>query len=165
LDKIIDITNDVVSLIDEKDLAAHFGMSYDKEDAKACKEHKDMEEKKSHLIEALARKARAAADKNNGFDDALKHLKKWADIDSDLKYSILALERDGRAERWGSVLKLLNDLIKKNGEDTKGGICPLTKKELLERRAATFDMLGYSHLKESDIKWRAIASPKSYALF
>ena len=164
LDKIIDIANDVVSLIDEKDLAAHFGMSYDKEDAKACKEHKDMEEKKSHLIEALARKARATADNNNGFDDALKHLKKWADIDS-LKYSILALERDARAERWGSVLKLLNGLIKKNGEDTKGGICPLTKKELLERRAAMFDKLGYSHLKESDNKWRAIASPKSFALF
>ena len=165
LDKILEIADGTISLIDEKELAAHFGTSYDKEDAKACKEHKDMEEKKSQLVEVLARKARAAGDKDDGFDEALKHLKKWADVDSDLKYSSLVLQRDSRAERWGSVLKLLNGLIKKNGEDTKGGICPLSKKELLERRASLFTKLGYSHLKESDDKWRVIASPKSFALF
>ena len=165
MDKILEIADGTISLIDEKELAAHFGTSYDKEDAKACKEHKDMEEKKSQLVEVLARKARAAGDKDDGFDEALKHLKKWADVDSDLKYSIFILQRDSRAERWGSVLKLLNGLIKKNGEDTKGGICPLPKKELLERRASLFTKLGYSHLKESDDKWRVIASPKSFALF
>jgi len=166
LEKIVKIADCIVALIDEKDLAAHFGTEHDKEDAKACKEHKEMEEKKAFLVESLARKARAAADKKEGFSDALMHLKKWVDIDnSNLKYSILVLERDAQAGRSGSVLKLLNTLIKTNGEDTKGGICPLSKSELLERRAALFEKLGYSHLLTNDKKWRAIASPKSYALF
>ena len=169
LEKVVEVADSIIHLIPEAELAAHFGLVYDQEDPKSCKEHKEMEEKKKFLIEALARKARAVADDGKSpssrFDDALKHLSRWLDVDSDLKYAVLIIERGERAGRMGAVLKLLNDLLKKNGDDTKGGICPMTKSDLLGRRAKVLDQLGFSHLSENDMKWRVIASPKSFALF
>jgi len=180
LNDVIDAADKIVDLIDENELILHYGVTgyYDKEDAKACKDRKDRDEKKNILIEALARKARAFADleksgshssdeKNatSSFDDTIKDIKRWVDIDSNLKYAVLVLERERRAERPGAVLKLLEKLLKNNGDDTKGGICPLTKSALLERRAAVFKELGYTHLVEHDNLWKLLSSPKDFALF
>jgi len=133
-------------------------------------EHKEMEKKKDILVEALARKARACGDmevsaESTDFDSTLKELKKWTDIDKDKKYAVLVVEREKRAERPGAALKLLNGLIKNNGEDTKGGICPLSKADLLAKRAQILEDLGYVELVEHDKKWRVISAPKDYALF
>lgn len=90
-------------------------------------EHKEIQKRKDILVEALARKARAycdlapTEDSAADFEATLKELKEWIDIDSDKKYAVLVLEREKRAKRFGSVLKLLNALIKNNGDDTKGG--------------------------------------------
>ena len=133
-----------------------------------------MDEKKVFLIEALSRKVYAIADiEKSGisvdgipsFDNALKHLTKWEDIDTNKKFSVLLLEREKRAGRFGTMLKLLNSLLKKEGEDTKGGICPLTKLDLLSKRAEVFKELGYMHLLQRDEIWKAISSPKVYSLF
>lgn len=129
-----------------------------------------MEKKKEILVEALARKARAYGDivpseNASDFDDTLKELKKWIDIDADKKYAVLVLEREKRAERFGAALKLLNALLKNNGDDTKGGICVMSKADLLAKRAQILDGLGYAELVEHDRKWRIISSPKDYALF
>lgn len=95
----------------------------------------------------------------------LKELQKWIDIDADKKYAVLILEREKRAERFGAALKLLNTLIQNNGEDTKGGICPMSKADLLAKRAQILEELGYGELVEHDKKWRVISAPKDYALF
>jgi hypothetical protein len=128
-----------------------------------------MEKKKEILIEALARKARAYSDiassDSTDFDSTLKELQKWIDIDKDKKYAVLTIERDMQAERFGAVLKLLNALINNKGEDTKGGICPMSKADLLAKRARVLEALGYSELVEHDKKWRVISAPKNYALF
>lgn len=129
-----------------------------------------MEKKKGILVEALARKARAYGDiistgDTSGFESTLKQLKKWIDIDTDYKYAVLVIEREKRADRLGAALKLLNALIKNNGEDTKGGICPLSKATLLSKRAQILEDLGYTELVEHDKKWRVISAPKDYALF
>jgi len=169
LDTITDAADEVVKLVPETELAVHFGIDYDKEDPVACKKRKDMEEKKTFLVEALARKARAISsmdeEPSGSFDATLKDLQKWADIASEKKFAVLALEKEKRAKRMGSVLKSLNDLLKNKGEDTKGGICPLTKSDILQRRAEVFEQLGLSHLATIDQKWRSISAPKEYALF
>lgn len=131
---------------------------------------KEMEKKKDILVEALARKARAFGDIDSSadgtdFETTLKDLKKWIDIDKDNKYAVLVLEREKRAERLGAALKLLNSLIKNNGEDTKGGICPMSKANLLTKRAQILEDLGYTELVEHDKKCRVISAPKDYALF
>lgn len=129
-----------------------------------------MEKKKEILVEALARKARAFGDIESpadaeDFETTLKELKKWIDIDKDNTYAVLVLERERRAERLGAALKLLNGLIKNNGEDTKGGICPMSKADLLMKRAQILEDLGYTELVEHDKKWRVISAPRDYALF
>jgi hypothetical protein len=129
-----------------------------------------MEKKKDILVEALARKARAFGDiespaDSTDFETTLKELKKWIDIDEDNKFAVLVLQRERRAKRLGVVLKLLNSLIKNNGEDTKGGICPMPKANLLMKRAQILEDLGYTELVEHDKKWRVISAPKDYALF
>jgi len=171
LSKIIDSGNAVIDLVDESDLALHFGTIHDKEDPNSCKERKEMEEKKVYLKEALARKARAVGDdlteKNDAvYEDALKHLKKWEKVDaSNKKLAALVLQKDGKARRFGSQLKLINELLKNNGDDTKGGICPMSKIELLEKRTEVLNNLDYSHLVERNKEWKAISSPKDYLPF
>jgi hypothetical protein len=129
-----------------------------------------MEKKKGYLVEALARKARAysdiaTADAAASFDSTLKSLKKWADIDSDKKFAVLTIEQEKRAGRPGSALKLLDTLIKNKGEDTKGGVCPLSHSDLLKKRAQIFEELGYKSMVEHDKTWRVISNPKAFALF
>ena len=107
----------------------------------------------------------STGDASADFESTLKELKKWIDIDKDNKYAVLVIEREKRAERLGTALKLLNTLIKNNGEDTKGGIGPMTKATLLEKRAQILEELEYVELVEHDKKWKVISAPKDYALF
>eukprot|EP00592_Proboscia_alata_P006867 CAMPEP_0194358936 /NCGR_PEP_ID=MMETSP0174-20130528/6168_1 /TAXON_ID=216777 /ORGANISM="Proboscia alata, Strain PI-D3" /LENGTH=813 /DNA_ID=CAMNT_0039129557 /DNA_START=12 /DNA_END=2450 /DNA_ORIENTATION=- len=84
------------------------------------------------------------------FDDIVKHMRNWVDIDANLKFSVLTLERERRANHPGHVLKLLNKLLEKNGEDTKGGICHITKSDIYKRRTTVLEELNYDHLVERD---------------
>jgi len=135
-------------------------------------ERKDMEEMKTFLTEALARKTRAVGDASPEKDDAgefetaLKHLNKWETVDaSNKKLAALVLLKYGKEKRLGSQLKLLNELLKNNGDDTKGGICPLTKIDLLAKRTEVLKNLNYSHLVERNEKWKALSLPDDYTLF
>lgn len=134
-----------------------------------------MDGRKKNLIEALSRKALALADfdeeespvieTNGDFERTLKELKKWVDIDSDMKFAELVLARERRAKRFGETIKLLNKLIKSKGEDTKDGIYPLSLSDVFERRADILKEMGSNHLVENDRKWRLICNPKEYAVF
>lgn len=126
-----------------------------------------MKERKGFLTEALARMALAyadmkAADSNDKFEDTLKKLKEWAEIDSSDKYAALVIERETRAGRLGAALKVLNKLI---GKEVKDAIKPITKAELYEKRVQIFEQLGYSILVGYDKSTRVISCPKSYRLF
>jgi uncharacterized membrane-anchored protein YjiN (DUF445 family) len=140
------------------------------EDPKASKKDKEMQEKKTLLSDALARMAMAYADMatdddaNTKFDETLKRLKAWVDIDATEKYSKLVMEREERAGRYGLALKVINKVLSKEIKD-KDFTGSISKPSLLEKRAAIFEKLGYSVLVEYDKKNRIIACPKSYALF
>jgi tripeptidyl-peptidase-2 len=169
LDVVVSAADAVATRISEDALALHFGRKSDTEDPESVKERKDMKEKKTFLIDALARMALAYADTRSDeaavkFDETLKRLKAWIDIDSSDKYAALVIERETRAGRFGSVLKVLNKLISKESKD-KDSIKTLSKSELYEKRAAIFEQLGFKVLVEYDMKARVIACPKAYALF
>jgi predicted RNA-binding protein Jag len=169
LGAVVSAADAVVSRISEDALALHFGRKSDTEDPEAVKERKDMKEKKMFLIEALARLALAYADIQSEdatakFDETLKTLKAWTDIDTSDKYAALVIERETRAGRHGSVLKVLNKLITNTAKE-KDSIKVLSKSELYEKRAAILKKLGFDILVEYDMKNRVIACPKAYALF
>lgn len=169
LPKIVEAADRVIAEISEDELALHFGKKQDKEDPEKVKKNKEMEKKKNNLIEALVRKGLAYADSKeedapSKFDKTLSDLQPWAEIDSNGKYVALALERDCRAGREGLALKRINKLLTKNGKDT-GGVKPLTKSDLLEKRASIFRALGYSALYERDKAMKFVAAPADYKLF
>ena len=63
------------------------------------------------------------------------------------------------------MLKLLTTLLENDGKDTKDSICPMTKKDLLEKRKEVLETLNYTHLQQRDAVWGVIASIKNFALF
>jgi len=98
----------------------------------------------------------------------LGHLSKWDSIDSTegrIKYAVLLLEREKRAARPGSMLKLLNALLKNKGDVPKAGIYPLTRDELVEARIKVLTGLGYTHLLEREVKWKLLVAPNDFTLF
>ena len=174
LPEIVAAADKVIAQISEDELALHFGRKVDKDDPEKLKKNKDMEKKKSYLVEAIVRKAYAFVDQvglgdgdvaaGEKFDQILKELSAWVDIDSNGKYAALAIERDCRTERHGAALKRINKLLLKNGKDS-GGIKPLSKGDLLEKRSKIFKTLGYTVLEERDRAMKFVASPQHYKLF
>jgi len=128
-----------------------------------------MKEKKGFLIEGMARRALALADsiaddgaRTDMFDQALKNLKEWVDVDGSDKYAALVILREERAGRYGTILKLLNKLL---GKEVKDAIKPMSKSSILEKRQEILAVLGYDALVEYDKRTRIISCPKSYMLF
>ena len=162
---IIQTCESVISRISEDELAKHFGKKSDPEDPKALKIHNDFTAQKSQLTEALARMALAYADsKDAKFDETLKKLKEWVNIESSTKYATLVMERDSRAENYGLVLKQLDKLLSKDVKE-KDLLVPMKKSDIFKKRSEVLALLGYDALVAVDSKTRVIASPKGYALF
>mmetsp|Transcript_8805 Transcript_8805/g.11071 ORF Transcript_8805/g.11071 Transcript_8805/m.11071 type:complete len:1292 (+) Transcript_8805:46-3921(+) len=167
LQSIIDTADLVINQVDQKELAAHFGSNHDEEDPKSTKERKVMEEKKTFLIEALARKSHAKVKySDEEFNDSLKHLLKWVNVENDKKYAVLCLEKYKRSNRLGLMIKLLTSLLENKGKDTNDGIFPLTYEDIIKERITIFRNLDYTHLVERDEAWLRISTTtKDYALF
>jgi hypothetical protein len=128
----------------------------------------EIKEKKSFLIEALVRMALAYANSKSDddkFHETLKRLKAWVDFETYNKYAALNIETEMRAGRYGLALKQINKLLIKNEIKEKDMIQPLTRSDLMEKRAAIFEKLGYSLLAEYDKRTRVIACPKKYTPF
>ncbi|KAL3924971.1 MAG: hypothetical protein SGILL_000709 [Bacillariaceae sp.] len=170
LPKIDEAANAVLAEISEDELALHFGRKLDKDDPEKVKTNKDMEKKKSALTETLARQALAYSemtsdDSSDNFTKTLNSLKSWVDIDTNGKFADLAITRDIRAGRHGLALKRINKLLGKlSGKDT-GGVKPLTKADLIEKRAEILKQLGYGGLVKREQAMKLVTSPASYALF
>lgn len=169
LKDIIESAEQILSQIPADEIALYFGKKHDKEDPTKVKMNKDMEKRKGYLVDAIVRKALAHADSREEnaparFDSALNDLKQWVDIDSNGKYALLALERDTRAGHFGLALKRIMKLLSKNGKDT-GGVKPLNKSDLLERRATILQQVGYTSLHKRDKAFKFVASPADYKVF
>lgn len=167
LETIVDAAESVIALISEIELAQHFGRAIDKEDHETVKLNKDLAEKKDFLVDALARQALAYADMTapdaaEKFQEALRHLKSWIDIESSEKYAALYMEQESRAGRHGNVLKTLGKLLEKDVKDT---LRPMNRLELLEKRVALLEQVGFDALAEYDKRSQMLAAPKSYCLF
>jgi len=170
LARVIQACDNIMSRVDENEMAMHYGVAHDKDDPSVKKKCKDVDEKKVLLVEALARRARAAADAEGdgnviSFEGAMKHLRKWVpDVDSSAKYAVLALEKDKRAQRTGLVLKLLDKLLKTD-DATTGSICVLSRKKLWERKIEVLRELHYDHLADLESSRLTSAYPNAHALF
>jgi len=169
---IIEVADQIISLIPEDELALHFGKKFDKENPEEVKKNREMEKRKSYLVEALIRKAFIFAeltdeDSSTKFDTTLSVLKSWIDIDVNGKYARLALERDIRSGYFGLALKRINKLLSKNGKDgsSSGGIKTLSRVELLEKRATICQTAGYTALYKRDQAMKFVATPADYKLF
>ena len=157
----------VTSRISGDELALHFGRKHDSFDPVALQERKEMKEKKAFLVEALARMALAYSCMSNEeegahekFVETLKHLKEWIDIESIDKYSQLHMEREERAGRLGSVLKIVNKLLSKDPKE-KDFLLPVTKAWLYEKRIDLLGKLGFHALVDHDRMTRITSCPPS----
>ena len=169
LSEIIESANAVLAEISEDELALHFGRKVDTDDPQANKADKQMKEKKSFLVEALARSAMAHAEINTKasdtvFEKLLSRMKAWVDIESEKLYLGIYLEREKRAERYGVVVKAINKILAKEIKD-KDFLYPTSKASLMKERADALGKLGYTALVDRDNKMRVVACPQSYALF
>jgi tripeptidyl-peptidase-2 len=170
-ENILEAADNVIAEISEDELALHFGKKVDQDNPEKVKTNKKFETRKTNLIDALVRKALVFAEANDldsegsKFDHTLVKLKSWVDIDTNGKYAALSIERDSRLGNHGLVLKRLNKLISRIGSKDTGGVKPLTKINLLEKRREVLEKLGYDALVERDRTMRLIAAPPDYKLF
>jgi tripeptidyl-peptidase-2 len=170
LSQIVAAADKILAEISEDELALHFGKKLDKDDPEKVKKNKEMEKLKNTLTETLARQAFAYSemttdDAAEKFTKTLDAMKAWVDIDSNGKYAGLTLIRDRRAGRHGLALKRVTKLLlKSNGKDT-GGVRPLSRSDLLEKRVEIFQELGYDFLVKRDKAMKLVASPADYQLF
>lgn len=171
-DKLNDVIASAAAVLDEineDNLAMYFGRKSDPDDPQANKLKKEMKEKKSFLLEALARCAMAQNDVNTEsskakFDETLARMKAWVELESEKQYLSLYLEREKRAGRYGTVVKAINKVLAKEVKE-KDFLYPLNKSKLMEERAAALEKLGYKDLVERDRILRVVSCPRSYTLF
>ena len=165
LDEIVSIAKAVLDKISEPDLALHFGRKVDTDDPAANKERKEMKDRKSIFIEALARLALAYGalpDSGEQFTETLTRLKCWVDVDE--KHPQVAILREERAGRWGLVLKIVNKLLSKELKE-KEYVLPISKPALFDKRVEALSAMKYEALVEHDKMSRVISCPPTYAAF
>ena len=106
-------------------------------------------------------------DSASKFDETVKRLQPWVEnLETDAKYAALNIERQMRTGRYGLGLKQINQLLnKEGGVKEKDMIKPLSRSDLLKKRAEIFESLGYSVLVEYDKRARVVACPKNYLSF
>jgi hypothetical protein len=134
-----------------------------------------MSKEKDDLIDALVRLALALndsttegcsnADVDVSFDDTLRQLRSWVDIESSLKFSTLRIAREMRAGRYGMALKQINTMLEDEGKEKDTVIRPMTRSDLLAKRSSIYLRLGFVSLYENGVRAQAINCPKNYTPF
>lgn len=121
LEEVVAAADEVIGMIDQTKLAAHFGMRQQSDAAK--KQHKEFEKQKEDLVDALYRKGRAIGymelpdviekkpieDEEaftKRFEAAYQELAKWVDP-TDEDYYLLAVRRHRRLDETAQAIKLL----------------------------------------------------------
>lgn len=164
----IQAADDLLHLLDESDIAAHFGMNVADSDEEARKVHDDFESKRATLVAALFRRARgilcAAPDKTceEELEDAFKRLERWQKMDgkaslvSDKKNKfgepgskaaitpecivVLATWRHLLAKRFALALRVLNTVFPFSSAETP------SSRTLADLRVSLVEKLGWTHI-------------------
>ncbi|KAG4939664.1 hypothetical protein JHK86_045805 [Glycine max] len=90
------------------------------------------------------------------FEENFKELKKWVNVKS-TKYGILLVTRERRAQRLGTALKVLCDIIQDDAEPAK--------KKFYELKLSLLDEIGWTHLAAYERQWMHVRFPPSLPLF
>ena len=166
-DEIVATCNEILSRIDDKELARHFGRKSDPYNPDAAKDKKEMKEIKSSLADTLALLSFAFADKDsstNEFESTVAKLQLWVDIDSSDKYATLAIERDLRCKQYGLALHRIENMLAKNLKE-KDCLRYMTRNDLHKKRVEILGILNFQALADFEESRYIIASPNSYPLF
>jgi hypothetical protein len=159
--------------IDYTALASHITKVANKVDSKLdssfSDEKKDMDQKKSVLVNALVRKMRAQVDLNDvAFKDTYLELAKWEDVSSD-KYAYLSFLHAAESEQYGKALRILTKLCKASltSSSPVGAASTNTPppKELFELRTSILEKLHWGMHVEQEKRWNIIRFPKTFASF
>jgi hypothetical protein len=124
---------------------------------------------KDCLIEALARLAFAIADSDTiddaAFNDIIRRLNSWVDVETTPNLMTLLLTREIRAKMYGLGLKCINAVLDDEAKSQECKIRPMSRSTLLEKRSSIFKTLGFDSLIENDIRVRTINCRKSFCSF
>nr|GEW39471.1 tripeptidyl-peptidase 2 isoform X2 [Tanacetum cinerariifolium] len=90
------------------------------------------------------------------FEGTFKELQKWADAKSS-KYTTLLMIRERHSGRFGTALKVVNDMIQEEGDPAK--------KKLYEERISLLEQVGWDHLVTYEKQWMLVRFPPSLPLF
>ncbi|KAG5100334.1 hypothetical protein JHK82_045386 [Glycine max] len=90
------------------------------------------------------------------FEENFKELKKWVNVKS-TKYGILLVTRERRAQRLGTALKVLCDIIQDDAEPAK--------KKFYDLKLSLLDEIGWTHLAAYERQWMHVRFPPSLPLF
>jgi tripeptidyl-peptidase-2 len=173
----VDAAADVLALIDQEEMAKHFGMRLLPDNKEDKDLRKEMDTRKEQLVEALTCKAMALAAHNreegaaNGgeagttsearvqFDQTYALLQRWTDT-ADVKHAKVYLEAEKVSRRLGNVLRKLTKF--KGGDKLPDG---MTMAQVQERRIEIMRQLGWKHWADHEEKWKVLARPDGYPLF
>jgi tripeptidyl-peptidase-2 len=191
LDEVVAAADVVIAMIDQTELALHFGTNVDADDVDAVKAQKEFETKKKALIDALARKARAIG--QTIVPDATAA--GGAAAIGGAGAGVVSLTTDAAATKPKEVSPFMTSLKElrkwdkvdhtnhpklsveadardeRHGAVLKAASAGLAKcvgafdKELLEYRAAAYEKLGWTHAAEYEKMCRLLNSPKAFPLF
>ncbi|KAK7270859.1 hypothetical protein RJT34_26343 [Clitoria ternatea] len=92
----------------------------------------------------------------DAFEENFKELKKWVDVKS-TKYGILLVTREKRAQRLGTALKVLLDIIQDDAD--------AAKKKFYELKLSLLDDIGWTHLATYEREWMLVRFPPNLPLF
>ncbi|KAK7315056.1 hypothetical protein VNO77_33588 [Canavalia gladiata] len=133
-----------------------------KADLTWCILSKDVDESSALAVTEGAKEdvdsKQSAGDGNHGdlFEENFKELKKWVEVKSP-KYGILLVIRERRAERLGTALKVLCDIIQDDAEPAK--------KKFYEIKLSLLAEIGWIHLAKYERQWVLVRFPPSLPLF
>ncbi|MED6182811.1 tripeptidyl-peptidase II Tpp2 [Stylosanthes scabra] len=90
------------------------------------------------------------------FEENFRELKKWVDVKSP-KYGILLVTREKRAQRLGTALKALWDIIQEDPEPAK--------KKFYELKLSLIEEIGWTHWATYEREWMLVRFPPTLPLF
>ncbi|MCO5584157.1 hypothetical protein L7F22_038080 [Adiantum nelumboides] len=90
------------------------------------------------------------------FEETYLELRKWVDISS-TKYSLLKVIHEKRAGRFGTALKVLNELLQEDGK--------APKRSLYELQVSLLEKVGWVHWAALAKKTLLVCFPPNYPLF
>jgi tripeptidyl-peptidase-2 len=173
LHKVVQAADEVIGAIDTAELAIFLAQKCPEEGPDAVARKKEMDERKSAIVDALYGKCTALLDLAEGenssnnatdtasispeFEAAFSELRKWVDPAAEAKHATLLSKREAAAGRFANALKALDKTA--SPEDKP------TPKEVVEARSKLFEQLGWLHLERGERRRLLKAFPSSFPLF